>query len=94
MGCEIIPMEGYINSFAFGIVPTGRHDLAIDLFNYNIELYPDHPTVFSHLGYYYLQVGNNKEAISQFDKSLELERNSDISETRNRIYNEMKEYNN
>ena len=40
MGYQIYPMEAYLNSFAFGLAHFGRNDLSIDLFNYNISLYP------------------------------------------------------
>lgn len=72
MGYEVIPMEGYLNSFAFGIANSGRADLAAALFEYNIELHPDNPLVYNNLGYYYKSRGNLKGALKLFKKSFSL----------------------
>lgn len=78
MGYEVIPMEGYLNSFAFGIAPSGREDLAIALFEYNIELHPDKPQVRNNLGYFYLSRGNTKGALKAFKDSAKLKPDESI----------------
>ena len=93
MGCEFIPMEGYINSFAYGMGDSGRHDLAIDLFKYNAELYPNRPTVFNSFGFYFMNIDARTEAIEQFDISLGLKNDENILEFRNQLYREMNEHN-
>ncbi|MGH1364543.1 MAG: alpha/beta hydrolase-fold protein [Calditrichia bacterium] len=72
MGYEVIPMVGYINSFAFGIAPSGRMDLAIALFEYNIELHPNNPVVYNNIGYFYMSQGNKQGALKAFKKSVQL----------------------
>jgi len=72
MGYEVIPMEGYLNSFAFGIAPSGRTDLAIALFEYNIELHPNNPLVYNNLAYYYRSTGNSKKALELYKTSIQL----------------------
>jgi len=93
MGCEFIPMEGYIISFALGLNSVGRQDLSIDLFNYNIELYPDRPNVYNSFGYYLHEINHIREAIEQFDKSLKLEDNEYIVELRSKLHKELIEQN-
>jgi predicted alpha/beta superfamily hydrolase len=72
LGYEAIPMQGYINSFAFGLSHFDREDMAIDLFKYNIELHPEDPVVYNNLGYYYMINGNIKKAIRTYNQSLQL----------------------
>lgn len=81
MGYKATPMEGYINSFAFGIAPSGREDLAIALFEYNIELHPENPTVYNNLGYFYLSKGKNREALKVFQKSIKINSDQSVLET-------------
>jgi len=75
---EVIPMESYLNSWAYGFNHFKRPDLAIDLFDYNIELYPNNPSVYISKGYFMLNQENSKAAIELFEKSLLLEDNVDI----------------
>jgi len=72
MGYHVIPMVGYINSFAFGIAPSGREDLSIALFEYNIELHPDNPVVYNNLGYFYMSREKKQEALEVFQKSVKI----------------------
>jgi len=72
LGYTVIPMESYINTWAFGMSNFDRSDLAIDLFDYNIKLYPNHSTVYNSKGTFLQQQGNNKAAIEMFKKSLKL----------------------
>ena len=81
MGSEIIPMQGYINSFAFGLDYYNRDDLTIDLLKYNIELHPDNPNMYNNLGYFYKKKGYAKEAIEMYTKSLELKPDNEILQT-------------
>lgn len=72
MGCEVLPMEGYINSFAWGIAPTGRIDLALDLFEYNIALHPENPMMYNNLAYFHLSRGNKPAAVKAFKRSVQV----------------------
>lgn len=80
MGYQVIPMVGYINSFAFGIAPSGREDLSIALFEYNIELHPDNPVVYNNLGYFYMSREKKQEALEVFQKSVKIKPDSYIQE--------------
>ena len=90
MGYQIYPMEAYLNSFAFGLAHFGRDDLSIDLFNYNISLYPDRPTVYNNKGYFLQNNGNTDEAIELFEQSLNLKQDDNISKIINGIKKDKK----
>lgn len=81
MGYEVKPMQGYINSFAYGLNHFDREDLAIDLLLYNLELNPKNPIVHNNLGYFYMTNDYTKEAIEIYSKSLELKNDDWVSET-------------
>lgn len=81
MGYEIMPMEGYLNSFAYGLVASGRADLGISLFEYNITLRPDNPIVYNNLGYYYMSTGKTRKAIEVYKKSLKIKSDEWVIET-------------
>jgi len=85
MGYEVIPMQGYINSFAFGLSHFDRKDLAIDLLKYNIELHPEDPAVYNNLGYYYMTNENIKKAIEIYNQSLKLESDEWVLKTVERL---------
>ncbi|MDA9774121.1 alpha/beta hydrolase-fold protein [Saprospiraceae bacterium] len=93
MGYEVIPMEGYLNSFAFGIGQSGREDLAIELFEYNIELRPQNPILYNNLGYYYMSINNRAKAIEIYKKSLTLKADEWLSDTVVRLQKELDEEN-
>lgn len=80
MGYEVMPMEGYLNSFAFGIAPSGREDLAIALFEYNIEIHPENPVVYNNLAYFYMLKGNTTGALKCYKNSLKLKPDESIRE--------------
>ncbi len=73
MGIEVHPLEAYLYSFAHGIAPSGREDLAIALFKYNIELHPNKAIFHSHLGSFYRSIGQQEKALEAYQKSLALE---------------------
>lgn len=87
MGCEMNPMQGYLNSFAYGLAHFGREDLAIDLFNYNIELHPEQALVYNNLGYYYKNNGNSEKAIEMYSQSLVIQPDEWVSETLEKLKN-------
>lgn len=72
LGFEAVPMESYINTWAHGFAYFDRKDLAIDLFDYNIELYPDHPSVYNAKGFFLLNQDRKTEAIKLFETSLSI----------------------
>jgi len=91
IGCTINPLEDYLNVWAWGLSTGERYVIAADLFKYNIELYPDRPSVHNNYGYHLHGIGKNKEALEQFEKSLDLERDREILDIKNAILEEMVE---
>ncbi len=81
LGYQIKPMQGYLNSFAYGLNHFDREDLAIDLLRYNIELYPEDPILYNNLGYFYMSNGYIEKAIEIYTKSLELKEDEWVAKT-------------
>lgn len=86
MGYEVKPMQGYINSFASGLAHFNGEDIAIDLLEYNIELYPKDSKMYNNLGYFYLSNGHNQKAIELFTKSLSIQNDAEILQTINELH--------
>ena len=80
MGYEIKPMQSYINSWAYGFSHFKRDDLAIDLFDYNIELYPQNPAAYNAKAYFLLNNNKPEDAIKLFEKSLQIKKDESILE--------------
>jgi len=78
MGFEIIPMESYIVSWAHGLSHFDRSDLALAMFDYNIELYPQHSSVYNTKARFMWQNGDKAAAIRLFEKSLALKEDDEI----------------
>lgn len=77
-GNPVIPMESYLYSWAYGFAHFGRKDLSIDLFDYNIELYPNHSSVYNTKAFFMLNLDKKKEAIELFNKSLLIKEDGEI----------------
>ena len=75
---EVIPMESYILSWAYGLSHFERSDLAVSMFDYNIELYPQRPTVYNTKARFMSSRGDQIAAIKLFEKSLELKEDGEI----------------
>ena len=78
MGYELTPMQSYINSWAYGFANFERPDLSIQLFDYNIELYPGVSTVYNAKAYFLLNTGYKKEALKLFYQSLSVKKDERI----------------
>jgi len=85
LGTTVVPMESYINSWGYGIAQFGRIDLALDMLNYSIELYPDHPSVYITKGNFMLDQERQDEAIKLFEHSLTLEHDDEITRRVNEL---------
>lgn len=72
LGYTIFPMESYINSWAYGLANYNRSDLSIDLFDYNIKLYPNKASVYNSKGFFLMNSGKKKRAIHLFEKALKI----------------------
>ena len=80
LGYPVIPMESYINSWAFGLAHFERMELAIDMFNLNLKLYPKNASVFNTMGYFMMNNDKKAEAIALFEKSLTIKEDEDIKD--------------
>ncbi len=90
MGCESKPQLGYLNSWAWGYGEDIRtRPTAHEMFQYNIDLYPDFPAVYSNYGYFLYTKGDSPKAITQLEKSLELEMDESLLNFKNEIMEEM-----
>ena len=78
MGFEINPMESYIVSWAFGLSHFDRSDLAESMYDYNIELYPDRPSVYNTKARFMSSKGSYPEAIKLYEKSLLIKEDAEI----------------
>lgn len=91
MGCSVNPLEGYLNAWAWGLGIAERDGLANDLFNYNIELYPERPAVYNSFGNYLRRNEMTKEALAQFEKLLSLRHDREILTIKNELLEEMRD---
>lgn len=72
MKYEIVPSESYINSWAFGFIEFDRSDLAMKLFDLNIENYPESYNVYSSKAHALLGQKDTLNAIQYFNKCLDI----------------------
>lgn len=65
--------ERECNSFGYYLLRNNRTEDAIQLFKLNTEQFPNSGNVFDSMGEAWLKVGNKKNALSSYKKSLELD---------------------
>ncbi|MFK7818829.1 MAG: two-component regulator propeller domain-containing protein [Planctomycetaceae bacterium] len=70
---EISIQDHSINQLGYQLMHNKRVDLAIEIFKINTELYPEISNTFDSLGEAYLRKGDEKLAIANYKRSLELE---------------------
>lgn len=61
-----------INKFAYQLEKDGEDDVALKVLALNTELFPDEYKTHENLGYHFLKMGQRKEGIAAYKKSLEL----------------------
>ncbi|MCT2561591.1 tetratricopeptide repeat protein [Chryseobacterium herbae] len=64
--------ENGINSFGYQLISDKKTDDALKIFKLNIQLYPNAWNTYDSYGETLLQVGQKKEALENYKKSLEL----------------------
>ena len=64
-----------LNELACTMLRYGHSSAALDVSRFNSEIYPGAASVWYSLGRCYLFLGNNKNAIAYFNKSLETDNN-------------------
>ncbi len=65
-------LERFLNTLGYGELRGGHTQEAIRLFQLNVEVYPNSMNVYDSLGEAYMNAGNKKEAIINYEKSLAL----------------------
>lgn len=64
--------EGELNTLGYRLLQTGRTKDAIEIFKLNVEQFPKSSNVYDSLGEGYMNDGNTKLAIKNYEKSLKL----------------------
>jgi len=65
--------EKAINSYGYDLLSSENVDQAIELFKWNVELYPNSSNVYDSLGEAYLVNKNEKQALVNYQKAFELD---------------------
>lgn len=64
--------ENALNGFGYELLGAGETDLAIMVFQKNVEMFPDASNVYDSLGEAYMERGDTELAIDNYERSLEL----------------------
>jgi len=70
------PDEGLLNMMGYLMLQDGKADLAIKLFQRNVDEYPESSNVYDSLGEAYAAAGKKDLAITNYEKSLQLNPNN------------------
>lgn len=71
-GSDLYFDENMINGFGYELLGSGKVSEAIEIFKFNVELFPESFNVYDSLGEAYMKSGDKKNAIKNYKKSLEL----------------------
>ncbi len=71
-GSDIYFDEASFNRIGYYLMNSGKISEAIEVFKLNVELFPGSFNVYDSLGEAYMKSGDNKNAIKNYQKSLEL----------------------
>ena len=71
-GYECHPSENYLNMLGYSLMGMGQVGVAIDMFLYNVKLYPSSSNVYDSLGEAFMKAGKKDLAIENYKRSLEL----------------------
>ena len=66
-------VENVMNSFGYKLMGMKRLDQAVEVFKLNTEAYPQSSNVWDSLGEAYMNRGDKKLAIKNYEKSLKLD---------------------
>lgn len=69
--------EGEMNNLGYQLLGSGKIDDAIEVFKFNVEMFPQSANVYDSLGEAYMMKGDNANAILNYKKTLELEPKND-----------------
>lgn len=71
-GFTVKPAEAIVNMLGYRYLQAGNAQEAIDVFQYNVDLYPESANVFDSLGEACEQVGNIQKALDLYRKAVKL----------------------
>ena len=87
-GSDIYIDEILMNAFGYELLRSGSVREAIEIFKFNVELYPELFNVYDSLGEAYMKSGESELAIQNYKKSLEINpENSNAKEMLIRLKN-------
>ena len=66
-----------MNTAGYDLLAAKKVNEAIEVFKLNVKLFPDSWNVYDSLGEAYAAAGNTKEAIANYEKSIQLNPKSD-----------------
>ena len=72
--------ENIINALGYGKLGVGKHEIAISFFKYNTSAFPTSANAYDSLGEAYMTAGNKELAIENYEKSLQLNPDSQSAE--------------
>ena len=83
-GCYV--NEGQLNMLGYRLLNSDRTSDAIEVFKLNVDAYPESANVYDSLGEAYMNNGDKKLAITNYEKSLELDpKNTNATEMLNKL---------
>lgn len=88
LGYVIYPAEDLVNNFGYAALKEKQLIVAGDLFKLNVLNYPQSANAFDSFGDYYLELGDNVNAIVNFKKALAL---NELPQTRKKLEKLFKE---
>jgi len=70
-GFDVIPGENTLNGLGYQLMGRGNLDGAIEVFSYNVDLYPKSANVYDSLGEALENAGRLEEALMNYSKAVE-----------------------
>lgn len=77
MGSKFLPPEEVINNLGYRFMNDKKYDQALQFFQMAIDSYPKSANVYDSMGELWMNKGDNKKAISYYEKSLMLNPNNE-----------------
>ncbi len=62
--------EAEMNNVGYAFLQQNSNEIALSVFKFNVELFPNSANVYDSLGEVYLKIGNVKQAIKNYEKSV------------------------
>lgn len=72
LGFQVLPPEGKMNNIGYTLMGRGSSKKSYEIFNLNVENYPESPNVYDSMGDYYANESDTVNAIKFFEMAVEL----------------------